>query len=797
MRLALFITRNKNSILQDWDTFARTIAPPAMAMDKLELRDHASFMLDTIVADLQTPQTDHEQAEKSKGQAPAEVGETYAQIHASGRLAAGYTINQLVAEYRALRASVLKLWAKQSPQDLATDPDDVTRFNEAIDQALAESVERFSEITLAQANTERLRMDAILEAAPVGIGMADKSGKMVLLNLENRRIWGDHPQAESVAELDAWKGWWADGSPKHGQQLTANEWALTRALNLGESVRDIVEIEPFGAPGERRTILLHAEPIRDAIENVIGSVMAQMDITEKIKMEAALRDSEAKFKTIANAMPQMVWSTLANGFHDYFNDQWYEFTGTSEATTSGVLPWETMLHPDDRAHTMQAWQHSLATGEVFDVQYRMRHHSGVYHWALGRALPIRNVIGEIVRWMGTCTDIQDQKVAEELLKEESKHKDEFLAMLAHELRNPLAPISTAAQVIKMVSGDEKRVRAAAEIVARQVTHMTDLVDDLLDVSRITRGLVELESEILDLKAVITGAIEQARPLIEARGHELHILLTSAPAFVKGDKTRLVQVIANLLNNSAKYTPHGGKISVTLEVSATEACIKVSDNGSGIAPVLLPQIFDLFTQGERTPDRKQGGLGLGLSLVKNITLLHGGRASAQSEGLGKGSQFLIELLLAKEASVAAADAALFDPAAHTAMPLRLMLVDDNVDAAQLLAGLLEAIGHTVAVAEDGPGALASPAKASVQVFILDIGLPGMDGFELARCLRADRATRDAVLIALTGYGQAHDRVLTKAAGFDHHFVKPIDIESLSKVLAAVGWQERRQTLRTGG
>jgi PAS domain S-box-containing protein len=669
----------------------------------------------------------------------------------------------------------------------------VTRFNEAIDQALAESVARFSQIALADANTERIRLDAILDA-PVGLGMADKSGKMVLLNHENRRIWGDHPEAESVAQLDAWKGWWADGSSRHGLPLTANEWALTRALNLGESVRDIVEIEPFGAPGERRTILLHAEPIRDAIKNVIGSVMAQMDITEKIKMEAALRDSEAKFKTIANAMPQMVWSTRADGFHDYFNDQWYEFTGTTEETAVGALPWSTMLHPDDHDRAMKSWQHSLATGEVYDIQYRLRHHSGMYHWALGRALPIRNEAGNILRWMGTCTDINDQKLAEELLKKESKHKDEFLAMLAHELRNPLAPISTAAQVIKMVSSDETKVRSAADIITRQVTHMTDLVDDLLDVSRITRGLVELESEILDLKAVITGAIEQARPLIEARGHELHIFLTSSPAFVKGDKTRLVQVIANLLNNSSKYTANGGKITVTLEVSEALACIKVSDNGSGIAPNLLPQIFDLFTQGERTPDRKQGGLGLGLSLVKNITLLHGGTATAESEGLGRGSQFMIDLPLVKGASITAAAAMPFDLGAQAAVPLRLMLVDDNVDAAQLLAGLLAATGHEVTVAEDAAEALASPAKASVQVFILDIGLPGMDGFELARTLRADPATQNAVLIALTGYGQAHDRILTKAAGFDHHFVKPVDIEALSKVLSERGWQERRQTPR---
>jgi PAS domain S-box-containing protein len=306
--------------------------------------------------------------------------------------------------------------------------------------------------------------------------------------------------------------------------LNAHEWALMRALNGEESPRDVIEIEPFDLPGERRTILLHAEPIRDAIKNVVGSVMAQMDITAQVKMEAALRESEAKFRTIADAMPQMVWSTLPDGLHDYYNQRWYDFTGVAEGSTDGE-EWNGMFHPDDRDNAWALWRHSLATGEVYEVQYRLRHHSGEYHWTLGRALPIRNDAGRIIRWMGTCTDIHDQKLAEEALKEESQRKDEFLAMLAHELRNPLAPISTAAQMLKMVGTDEKHVRHASDVIARQVKHMTNLVDDLLDVSRITRGLVQLECENLDLKLILSGAVEQARPLIEARHHELHIRLS--------------------------------------------------------------------------------------------------------------------------------------------------------------------------------------------------------------------------------------------------------------------------------
>ena len=515
--------------------------------------------------------------------------------------------------------------------------------------------------------------------------------------------------------------------------------------------------------------------IREAGERTRGA-------SERLRGVLALRDSEAKFRTIANAMPQMVWSTLPDGFHDYYNQQWYDFTGMTEGSTDGVK-WNGMFHPDDQARAWQAWQHSLDAGTTYEIQYRLRHRSGAYRWVLGRALPVRDDAGRIIRWMGTCTDIDDQKMAEDALRLASSRKDEFLAMLAHELRNPLAPISSAAQLLKLQQGGDKLVRRASDIIVRQVRHLTDLVDDLLDVSRVTRGLVELEKVTLDLKLVMHSAVEQARPLIEARRHDLVLRIASARVCVSGDKTRLVQVIANLLNNAAKYTPQGGEITLRLEVEETHAVVSVSDNGSGIAPTLLPYVFDLFIQGERTSDRAQGGLGLGLALVKSIAALHEGRVSAHSDGIGKGSTFALMLPLAQHAGPELAAAA--DVAAARTAPVRIMIVDDNIDAAQALAALLEAEGQRVMVAEDGESTLKAADGAAIQVFILDIGLPDMDGYELARRLRADPANAGAMLIALTGYGQAHDRVLSKAAGFDHHFVKPVDSAALSKLLAVVG------------
>jgi PAS domain S-box-containing protein len=495
--------------------------------------------------------------------------------------------------------------------------------------------------------------------------------------------------------------------------------------------------------------------------------------------DSALRESEAKFRTIANAMPQMVWSTLPDGYHDYYNWQWYDYTGVPEGSTDGAL-WKDMFHPDDQPQAWARWQHCLATGELYEVEYRLRHRSGQYRWTLGRALPLRDEQGRIVRWMGTCTDIHDQKTTSEDLLKASRRKDDFLAMLAHELRNPLAPISTAAQLLALFPSDPARVRSASAIIVRQVAHMNELVNDLLDVSRVTRGLVELQKDSVDLKLVVNAAIEQARPIMETRRHGLHIHMTAEHPFVQGDRTRLVQVLVNVLTNAAKYTPQGGDIHLALDMDGAQAVICVSDNGVGIDAALLPHIFELFTQGERTPDRSQGGLGLGLALVKSMMELHGGLVTVASDGAGQGSRFTLRLPV-ETAPAAGAAGAIGAPAGQRARALSVMIVDDNADAAHMLAALLEAIGHSVSVTDSAAAAIEQGSRNPPQVFILDIGLPEVDGYQLARALRANSATCQAQLIALTGYGQAHDKVLAWSAGFDQYFIKPVDIVALQKVL----------------
>ncbi|MFC3473470.1 PAS domain S-box protein [Massilia oculi] len=366
-----------------------------------------------------------------------------------------------------------------------------------------------------------------------------------------------------------------------------------------------------------------------------------VDISATRAAERALAESEARFRAITNAMPQMVWSTLPDGFHDYYNDQWYAFTGVPYGSTDGE-GWNGMFHPDDQEVAWARWSHSLVTGEPYEIEYRLRHRDGGYRWVLGRALPVRDAHGGIQRWMGTCTDIHEHKLTEDALREADQRKDEFLAMLGHELRNPLAPIRSAAALLPLAKADPARVEHIGRVIARQSTHMTGLIDDLLDVSRVTRGLIALVQEDVAARLLVDEAVEQARPLVEARAHALAIVDHADGACVHGDRKRLVQVIANLLANAAKYTPPGGSIVVTLVQVDKMVEIAVGDNGIGMAPDLVDSVFELFRQGQRTPDRAQGGLGIGLALVKKLVHLHGGWVRASSAGEGLGSEVMVAL-----------------------------------------------------------------------------------------------------------------------------------------------------------
>ncbi len=645
--------------------------------------------------------------------------------------------------------------------------------------------ERRAAAAAASIESERSLLDALLEAAPVGIIVADAAGKLVRVNAENRRLWGAHPLSEKVDEYGEWKGWWADGLAHHGQRIKSDEWALARALRGEEAPRDIVQIETFGPTSFRRTILNSGAPVRNAEGEVIGSVIAQMDITDRVQAEQTARENEAKFRNITNAMPQIVWSTLPDGFHDFYNQQWYDFTGVQGGSTDGE-GWNNIFHPDDQPRAKARWSQSLASGETYEIEYRLRHHSGDYRWVLGRALPLRNERGDIVRWMGTCTDIHERKMSQEALLQSDQRKDEFLAMLSHELRNPLAPIATAADMLAGGHLSNADVQRLSRVIGRQAVHMTSLIDDLLDVSRVTRGLVALATDAVDMADVVAEAVEQVRPLLVGREHHLQTKLALAGAMVLGEKKRLVQVLANLLGNAARYTPNGGRIALRVSVSGDEVELTVCDNGIGMSAELALRAFELFAQGERTADRSQGGLGIGLALVRSLVQLHGGSVTAHSEGAGYGSEFKVvlpRLHVATESSrPLSAVAHCKHPVARA--PLRLLVVDDNRDAADILGMFLDLLGYQVAVAYGSVQALALAQEVMPDVCLLDIGLPDINGYELALQLRTLPGLEQVALGAVTGYGQARDKQAAFEAGFDAHFVKPLDDAKLQAFLSEI-------------
>ena len=644
-------------------------------------------------------------------------------------------------------------------------------LREQENEARHERAQRTLAAMAADSERERRLYETVLSNTPDLVYVFDLEHRFTYANAVLLQMWGrtrEEALGKNCLEL-GYPDWHAEMHGREIEQVKATRAPIRGEVpfngTFGRRIYDYIFVPIIGPDGE--------------VEAVAGTTR---DVTERKRFEEELRDSEQRFRTITNAMPQMVWTALPDGTIDYHNEQFYEFVGLEPGSAEGTTWAEDLLHPDDREAGGATWAHSVATGAPYEMTYRVRHRSGDYRWILARALPLHNEAGAIIKWLGTDTDIHEKKLAEEALQEANHRKDEFLAMLAHELRNPLAPISAAAQVLRLAPGQPDKVRQYSEVISRQVNHMTTLVNDLLDVSRVTRGMVQLEMAEVDVKAVVTQAAEQVHPLIEAGKHGLTVQLGAARAGVLGDRARLIQVTANLLANAAKYTPAGGTIVVSVAPVDGKVRIEVTDNGSGIDAALLPHVFDLFVQGKRTPDRAQGGLGLGLALVKNIVAMHGGQVHVRSEGAGRGSTFTVELPMSAQAAPArpAQQAAPMPaPAAHGRR--RIMLVDDNIDAAQTLAALLEAAGHMVQTVNDPRSVAPAAAAQAPDVFILDIGMPAIDGHALARQLRAQPALAGAVYIALTGYGQASDRASSREAGFDHHLVKPVDAEQLLALL----------------
>jgi PAS domain S-box-containing protein len=534
------------------------------------------------------------------------------------------------------------------------------------------------------------------------------------------------------------------------------------------------------SPMEERFLNFIYQPIRDHRGEVSGIFITGNDVTDQVTANIALQESELRLRQLANTIPHLAWMANPDGNITWYNDRWYDYTGKTSDEMQG-WGWQSVHHPD-RVETVTAhWKHSLATGAPFEETFPLRGRDGEYRPFFTRVAPLRNSAGDIVQWFGTNTDVTFIEAAQRELELANRRKDEFLAMLAHELRNPLAPIANAAEILKRGRLNEDRVRQTSAVIARQVAHMTDIVDDLLDVSRVTRGLVTIGDDVVELASVVEESIEQVQTSIRQKNLHLSTQISLGPFFVRGDRTRLVQVFSNILQNSAKYTPERGPISLHLHRKGEQVEFGVVDDGAGISQELLPHVFDLFTQAERTPDRSQGGLGLGLALVKSIVALHKGSVSASSDGVGHGSEFVV-LLPSVEVAQSSEKHNDSEERAESDRALNFLVVDDNEDAARTMTTLLQALGHKAATAFTANDALVLARQIRPQVLLLDIGLPDMDGYELVRRMREMPETAQSKIIALTGYGQPEDRARALQAGFDRHLVKPVAMNDLISIIS---------------
>ncbi|SAK62054.1 PAS/PAC sensor hybrid histidine kinase [Caballeronia arationis] len=565
----------------------------------------------------------------------------------------------------------------------------------------------------------------------------------------------------------------ADGRLLYIVHRVENVTAYVHSLEANEALRERSRLLQEELSKSEAQVFRHGEALS-------ATTLALQKATEEAD---AWRLGEEKFRLITDALPHIVWTARPDGYVDYYNQHFCDFAGASPPSADGA-EWEHFVHPEDLDSVKTAWNHSVATGDPYETVFRVRHHSGTYRWTLARAVAVRDNDAAIVKWIGSNTDIHEKVLAEHELREAHRRKDDFLAMLAHELRNPLAPIVAGAEMLSMLLSEDARVLQVSDVIRRQIGHMKSLIDGLLDVSRVTRGLISLDKRILDIHQIVHESVEQVRPLIEAHKHRLTLQLAADVLCVCGDHKRLVQLLSNLLNNAAKYTADGGRLNLTTKASPTEVIVSVEDNGIGMTPELLRTAFDLFQQGGRTAVRAEDGLGIGLALVKSLVEQHEGTVSASSKGTGQGSEFIVRF---PRVDGEPADVIVDErkPARGEARSRRVLVVDDNVDVADSLGMVLEVLGNAVVVEHEAQSAIKRAQREPFDVFILDIGLPGMNGYELARELRALSGAEDAIFVAYTGYGQEEDRRLSDEAGFAHHLVKPVGIIELQQVLADHG------------
>ena len=514
------------------------------------------------------------------------------------------------------------------------------------------------------------------------------------------------------------------------------------------------------------------------------------DVSAQKLAEQNLFESEQRFRNFADSLPQLAWmaDVGTSGEIGWFNNVWLDYTGATQAQMKGA-GWKSVIHADHIERVEQKFAHHVKNGLDWEETFPLRGKDGKYRWFLSRMKCVRDDSGNVVQLFGTNTDITSEQQLEEKLRQvaddlfnANQRKDVFLATLAHELRNPLAPIRNGLELMKLSSGQTDAAEQARAMMERQLTHMVRLVDDLMDVSRIRQGKLELRKQPMLLEAVIHSAIESSSAMVTQKRHELIVNLPAQDLVVDADLTRLAQVFQNLLNNAAKYSEAGGKIHLTVQSVGTDVAITIKDGGVGIAADQLPKIFEMFTQVDRSLDMSQGGLGIGLSLVKQLVDMHGGKVEAKSAGLGHGSEFVVTLPLLEQPAQFVTPA--LNAAQAAPQTLKILVVDDNQDGADSLSEMLGLMGNDTRTGYDGEQACVIAQAFQPDVILLDIGLPTLNGYEACRRIRQQPWSTNAVLVAITGWGQDKDRERTREAGFNHHLVKPVDPQALLTLLSSL-------------
>ena len=672
-----------------------------------------------------------------------------------GRLVAG-----LVVQVDGPRA-----W---TPTEVAIIEDTAQRTWDAVERVRAEAALRTSE--------ERFRSLATATTQIVWTSAAD--GVVV----DDSPTW----RAFTGQTIEQWLGWgWASAVHPDDQEAIQTSWR--RAIATKTPLK--VDYRLKRHDGEYRWTAVNGVPVLDEAGVLREWIGTNTDITDQKMAEAAVLERERQFHTLAELIPAMTWMANPDGHIFWFNRRWYDYTGTTLEQLEG-WGWQGVHHPDQLPKVLEQWKASIATGTPFSMKFPLKGQDGQFRLFLTRVEPLKDDEGSVVRWFGMNTDIQEQvQTAEKLqqlaadLSEADRRKDQFLATLAHELRNPLAPIRNSLELIKRANGNTALLERARATAERQVAQMVRLIDDLLDVSRITHDKLTLSLEPVELASVVQLAVETCEPHCEREAQALRVVLPPSPIQLHADPMRLAQVFGNLLNNASKYTPSGGRIELVAEMQGDEVAVMVRDNGIGIPANMLARVFDLFTQVDASRNLSKGGLGIGLALAKRLTEMHGGTLVVRSAGHDRGSEFVVQLPVMKIRR----DSTPTDPAPGATPPLaarRILVVDDSQDSAQSLSALLALEGHETLIAHDGLDAVEKAASFQPEVILLDIGLPKLDGYETCRRIRQQPGGMNILILAQTGWGQDTDRRAAETAGFDAHLLKPVDPSQLFALLAGM-------------